>query len=73
MRKLLEKWSPFEDLTSDTPYNGVRGSVLVIGSGIGYACVKDALRVLGCKAKVFKVSTPVPLPRKLVKKGFGRR
>lgn len=73
-RKLLELWRYIEDLFADIPYNRIEGegSVLIVASGIGYAYVKDALDLLNYKTKILKISTPVPLPRRLIEKAVER-
>ncbi|MDK6029546.1 indolepyruvate ferredoxin oxidoreductase subunit alpha [Ignisphaera sp. 4213-co] len=68
---LLEKWRRIEESFADFPYNRVEGensTLLIVASGIGYSYAKDALKVLGLKAKILKIATPVPLPRKLIEK-----
>uniref|UniRef100_A0A7C4NMT4 Indolepyruvate oxidoreductase subunit IorA n=1 Tax=Ignisphaera aggregans TaxID=334771 RepID=A0A7C4NMT4_9CREN len=69
-RKLLEKWVSIEDALANLPYNKIEGEgpLLVVASGIGYAYAVDAIEMLKIKAKILKVVTPVPLPRKLVEK-----
>ncbi|WP_048100391.1 indolepyruvate ferredoxin oxidoreductase subunit alpha [Candidatus Acidianus copahuensis] len=39
------------------------GNKLIIASGIAYAFVKEAVENLGVRAKILKLSTPVPIPK----------
>jgi len=43
---------------------------LVIASGIGYPYVKEALEDLHLRAAILKLSTPVPIPRRLILKAL---
>ncbi|MEM0062158.1 MAG: indolepyruvate ferredoxin oxidoreductase subunit alpha [Ignisphaera sp.] len=68
---VLRRWREIEDVFAEFPYNKIDDSnsnILIVASGIGYLYAKDALKIVGVKAKILKVSTPVPLPRKLVEK-----
>ncbi|RLG87319.1 MAG: indolepyruvate ferredoxin oxidoreductase subunit alpha [Thermoprotei archaeon] len=71
MRKeLVEKWGRIERRLEDFPFNAVEGEgkQLIVASGVSYSYVREALEYLGLwgRVKVLKLSTPVPLPRKLV-------
>ncbi|MEM1646618.1 MAG: indolepyruvate ferredoxin oxidoreductase subunit alpha [Ignisphaera sp.] len=71
-RKLLEKWKTIESVLAEIPYNKIEGDgdLLIVASGIGYAYAVDAINMLNTKAKILKIATPVPLPRKLVEKAI---
>lgn len=71
-RRVLEKWMRIGEMLADLPYNRIEGdgSTLIVASGIGYAYSRDAVNILGCRARILKISTPVPLPRKLVEKSL---
>ncbi|MEM1561088.1 MAG: indolepyruvate ferredoxin oxidoreductase subunit alpha, partial [Ignisphaera sp.] len=71
-RRVLEKWMRIGEMLADLPYNRIEGdgSTLIVASGIGYAYTRDAVNILGCRARILKISTPVPLPRKLVEKSL---
>jgi indolepyruvate ferredoxin oxidoreductase alpha subunit len=68
--RLLEKWRVIESNLSELPYNRIEGDgkVLIVASGIGYAYTSEAVETLGVEAKVLKIASPVPLPKKLVEK-----
>lgn len=68
--ELVKKWKNIEEVLADVRFNRIEGDgeVLVVASGIGYAYSKDALNLIKAKAKILKISTPVPLPTKLVEK-----
>lgn len=69
---LLERWKAVENHLAHLPYNRVEGDgrVLIIASGIGYTYAAEAVEMLRIKARIFKVASPVPLPRKLVEKAI---
>ncbi len=72
--ELLKRWERICQEVSRVPFNRIEGDgrTLIIASGISYAYVKEALRILGMEDKVrlLKISTPVPLPRDLVLKSM---
>lgn len=68
---LLEKWDDIKRDLSHFKYNRFEdheSDETIIASGIAYGYVKEAVRALGLEEKVniLKISTPVPLPEKLV-------
>jgi len=69
-RQVVDKWRRFEEYFSDFPYNKIEGegNTLIIASGIGYNYAVEAADLLKVKIKILKISTPVPLPRKLILK-----
>ncbi|NPA84481.1 MAG: indolepyruvate ferredoxin oxidoreductase subunit alpha [Crenarchaeota archaeon] len=64
--ELLRYWEELKAKAHQFPLNVVEGEgdVAVLASGIGYRYAKEALEELGLEAKVFGLSTPVPLPDK---------
>ncbi|MEB2792900.1 MAG: indolepyruvate ferredoxin oxidoreductase subunit alpha [Caldisphaeraceae archaeon] len=74
-RKVLpEKWEKIRDaLEVLTPYNRIEnqesGKVAIVASGISYPYVKEATEEIG-KYRIIKISSPVPLPKKLILKGL---
>ncbi len=72
--KLVEKWRSIEEKLSSFPFNAIEGDgkVLIVGAGISYSYVVEALEHLGIrdKVRVLKLSTVVPLPRDLVRKAL---
>jgi len=69
---ILDKWRKIEDFFADFPHNRVEGdgSILVVASGVGYCYTLEAIELLNVKVKLLKISTPVPLPRKLILKAM---
>jgi indolepyruvate ferredoxin oxidoreductase alpha subunit len=67
-QRILEKWRTVESYLANLPYTRVEGEgkVLIVSSGIGYAYVAEATEALNVKARVLKLASPVPLPRKVV-------
>ncbi|HIP85242.1 MAG TPA: indolepyruvate ferredoxin oxidoreductase subunit alpha [Pyrodictium sp.] len=69
--RLVEYWEELQESIHDFPLNGiegVRGSGLaIVGVGIGYRYAREAVKKLGLEdqALIVRVSTSVPLPRKL--------
>ncbi len=74
--ELVEKWARIEEMLNGHPLNWVEGPadarIAVVAAGLGYRYVREALQLLGVsdRVRIVKVSTPVPLPRKLVAKGI---
>uniref|UniRef100_A0A7J3MYU2 Indolepyruvate oxidoreductase subunit IorA n=1 Tax=Ignisphaera aggregans TaxID=334771 RepID=A0A7J3MYU2_9CREN len=68
--ELVRKWRELAEVLADIQYNRVEGDgkLLVVASGVGYAYSRDALKLLKVNARILKISTPVPLPNKLVAK-----
>ncbi|MCE4627574.1 MAG: indolepyruvate ferredoxin oxidoreductase subunit alpha [Desulfurococcales archaeon] len=70
--ELVEKWERIREDLASHPLNWVEGpedaKLLVVGAGLGYRYAKEALARLGLedKARLLKIGTPVPLPRKLI-------
>jgi indolepyruvate ferredoxin oxidoreductase alpha subunit len=66
--RVIDKWRAMEKVLADVPQNRVEGEgkFMVVASGIGYSYAKDSIRLLRKKVKLLKISTPVPLPRKLI-------
>ncbi len=66
--RLVEKWKRIEEELAKLPLNRIEGegSTLIVAPGIGYAYAKEALGMLKGRAKVLKIASPVPLPKKLV-------
>ena len=69
--RLIEYWEELQEKIHEFPLNrveGVRGSGLaVVGVGLGYRYAKEAVEKLGLKDQtlIVKLSTSVPLPRRL--------
>ncbi len=67
---LLERWRKARELFEKNRLNRVEGDhdakLAVIGAGVGYRYAREALEMLGIEARLVKLSTTVPLPRKLV-------
>ena len=70
--KMIERLNRIEEKLTEFKFNKIEGEgkVGIIASGIGYAYAVDALRELDLcgKVKVLKLSTPHPLPTKLLEK-----
>ena len=70
--ELVGKWERIREDLASHPLNWVEGpedaKLLVVGAGLGYRYAKEALARLGLedKARILKIGTPVPLPRRLV-------
>ncbi len=69
--ELLERWGRIEEEVEKLPYNRLEkhsGGQAIIASGIAYGYVVDALNYLSLRdtVSVLKLSTTVPIPRKLV-------
>ncbi len=72
--KLLEKWEEISNFLSKHPLNRAEGpsdsNILIVGVGLGYRYAKEAVAMLGLTGKVrlLKISTPIPLPRDLIRR-----
>ncbi|HHN81078.1 MAG TPA: indolepyruvate ferredoxin oxidoreductase subunit alpha [Methanomicrobia archaeon] len=66
--ELLEKVERARELFEKSPFNWIEGhgTVGVIGSGISYAYVKEAVSLLGADVEVLKLGTVHPLPKDLI-------
>ncbi len=67
--ELLEKMEKIEETLATWDGNWIEdgdGSLGVIACGISYAYAKEAMRRLGVDLPLLKISSPNPLPRKLV-------
>ena len=71
--KMIERLNRIKELVDTLPYNQLKlaegAKYGVIGCGISYGYVMEALRWLGLedKVSVLKIGTPYPLPEKMVK------
>ena len=71
--KLVSKWAAIREGVEKLPYNRVEGEasrVLVVADGVSYAYAREALDTLGVEARLLKLATPVPLPRRLLLKAL---
>jgi len=70
--ELVGKWERMAEDLSDHPLNKAEGpedaKILVVGVGLGYRYAAEALRRLNAtdKARLLKISTPIPLPGRLL-------
>ena len=68
--ELLDRWRRAEELVSKSWLNVAEGpedsKVLVVGVGLGYRYVREALRRLKANVRVAKITTPVPIPAELL-------
>ncbi|HPR41160.1 MAG TPA: indolepyruvate ferredoxin oxidoreductase subunit alpha [Candidatus Methanofastidiosa archaeon] len=66
--ELLEKIERTREVFEKSGYNSVEGSGNwgIVGSGISYAYVKEALGKLGGEISLFKLGTLHPLPKKIL-------
>lgn len=70
--ELLERWERIAERLSEHPLNKAEGpedaDVLVVGVGLGYRFAREALAMLGVleRVRLLKLSTPVPLPERLL-------
>ncbi|MET1102009.1 MAG: indolepyruvate ferredoxin oxidoreductase subunit alpha [Pyrodictiaceae archaeon] len=68
----LDKWEKIAEYLSSHPLNRVEGprnpDLLIVAAGLGYTYAKEAVEELNVanRTRILKLSTPVPLPRKLL-------
>ncbi len=66
---LLDKLNKISEYFSKAPFNWVEegdGDIGVITCGLSYAYAKEAMENLGIELPILKLSTPFPLPEKLI-------
>jgi indolepyruvate ferredoxin oxidoreductase alpha subunit len=75
--KLIEKWRSICEEVNNSPFNkyidnGSRKLIICCGTGYGY--LMDCLKILGVEGKVniLKISTIVPVPRRLILDALGK-
>lgn len=77
--RLLRQMEKAATISEETKYNFIEfygngkthgKSVLIVTSGVSYGYVKDALKILGIGAKVFKLGMTNPLPEKSLAKAM---
>lgn len=62
----LKRWEKIKAEVERLNHLEEGGEDLIIASGISYGYVLDAMKDLNVKASILRVSTPVPIPRKLL-------
>ncbi|UXD21250.1 indolepyruvate ferredoxin oxidoreductase [Ignicoccus pacificus DSM 13166] len=70
--ELLRFWEEVKGELSDFPLNSVEGSgeIAVLASGIGYVYAKEAVKDLEIPVTLIGISTPVPLPDRVIEKAL---
>jgi len=70
--ELLETWESLKEELSNFPLNTVEGNgnVAVLASGIGYVYAKEAIEDLNVDVTLIGLSTPVPLPKRIVERAL---
>ncbi|BBD73888.1 hypothetical protein HS1genome_2277 [Sulfodiicoccus acidiphilus] len=71
-KEQLKRWEVAKEAVEEMSELEGEGEVLVLASGIGYVYVKETLEDMGIKASILKLSTPVPLPKRLILKALER-
>jgi indolepyruvate ferredoxin oxidoreductase alpha subunit len=69
-KEQLKRWERAKSMVEELNEIEGEGRTLVIASGIGYPYVKEALEDLHLRAAILKLSTPVPIPRRLILKAL---
>ncbi|AAY81515.1 indolepyruvate ferredoxin oxidoreductase subunit alpha [Sulfolobus acidocaldarius] len=65
----LKRWEMIkEEVENLNEYEDNGSKDLIIASGISYSFVKDAMNELNIRANLLRISTPVPIPSKLILK-----
>jgi len=70
--ELISRWEKIAERLSNHPLNRVEGPedarILVVGVGLGYRYARESLRILDAldKVRLLKISTPIPLPARLL-------
>ncbi len=70
---LVSKWEAIRDALSNLqPFNRIEGDgrILIVADGVSYLYASEAAERLGIDARMLKLATPVPLPKKLVLKAL---
>jgi indolepyruvate ferredoxin oxidoreductase alpha subunit len=71
---MLQRFSKIKEAVNDLPYNSLKlvdgARIGIIGCGLSYSYVMEALKWMNIEEKVsvLKIGTPNPLPEKLVRK-----